>query len=115
MAAARATRENARKNGLAGTIRAVQGSTESLKPPFDLVVANLPHEVQVEKVTELDRLAAAGGRLILSGFRDNQEELLLEGCQRLGWALKRRLVKDFHHPELPPGISFNWVAWWLEK
>jgi len=92
----------------------VQGSTECLKARFDLVVANLPHEVQMEKVTELDRLAAAGGRLILSGFRDNQEELLLEGYQRLGWSLKLRTVKDFSHPELPPGISFNWVAWWLE-
>ena len=113
--AARATRENARKNGLAGSILAVQGSTEGLGVPFDLVLANLPWEVQLAKVAELDRLAAAGGRLILAGFRDNQEALLLEGYQGLGWSLKRRLVKDFHHPELPPEISFNWVAWRLER
>ena len=113
--AARATRENARKNGLAGSILAVQGSTEGLGVPFDLVLANLPWEVQLAKVMELDRLAAAGGRLILAGFRDNQEALLLEGYQGLGWSLKRRLVKDFYHPELPPEISFNWVAWRLER
>ncbi len=93
----------------------MQGSTEGLGVPFDLVLANLPWEVQMAKVAELDRLAAAGGRLILAGFRDNQEALLLEGYQGLGWSLKRRLVKDFHHPELPPEISFNWVAWRLER
>ena len=93
----------------------VQGSTECLKGPFDLVVANLPWEVQMDKVTELDRLAASKGRLILSGFRDNQENLLIESYQRLGWSLDRRLVRDFQHPELPPDISFTWVAWLLGK
>ncbi len=115
LGAVRATRENARENGLAASILAVRGSTEGLGVPFDLVLANLPWEVQMAKVAELDRLAAAGGRLILAGFRDNQETLLLEGYQGLGWSLKQRLVKDFHHPELPPEISFNWVAWRLGK
>ncbi|MCL4501380.1 MAG: 50S ribosomal protein L11 methyltransferase [Deltaproteobacteria bacterium] len=115
LAAARATRENARQNGLAGSILAVQGSTEAIGVPFDLVLANLPWEVQLDKVKELDRLAAAAGHLILAGFRDNQENLLLEGYQNLGWSRKRRLVKEFYHPELPPGISFNWVAWRLGK
>ncbi len=113
--AARATRENARENGLAESILAIQGSTAGLGVSFDLVLANLPWEVQMAKVAELDRLAAAGGRLILAGCRDNQEARLLEGYQGLGWSLKRRLVKVFHHPELPPEISFNWVAWRLEK
>lgn len=115
LGAARATRQNARENGLAEVIIGVQGSTECLRGPFDLVLANLPWEVQMEKVAELDRLAAAGGSLILAGFRDNQEALLMEGYQRLGWSLKRRLVKDFYHPELPPEISFNWVAWRLGR
>src|SRR5665647_1500628 len=68
----------------------------------------------MDKVSELDRLAALKGRLILSGFRDNQENLLIESYQRLGWSLNRRLIKDFWHPELPADISFTWVAWWLE-
>jgi len=113
-AAVQVTRENARDNGLAGALQVVRGSTECLKGPFGLVIANLPWEVQMDKVSELDRLAAPGGRLILSGFRDNQEDLLTQGYQRLGWSLKRRLIKDFRHPELPPDISFTWVAWWLE-
>ena len=93
----------------------VQGSTECVKGPFDLVVANLPWEVQMEKVSELDRLAALKGRLILSGFRDNQENPLIERYQGLGWSLDQRVVKDFQHPELPPDISFTWVAWGLTR
>ena len=113
-AAVRVTRENARDNGLAGSLQVARGSTECLKGPFDLVMANLPWEVQMDKVSELDRLAAKGSRLILSGFRDNQEDLLIQSYQRLGWSLRRRLIKDFRHPTLPPDISFTWVAWWLE-
>ena len=113
--AVRATRNNARDNGLAGAINVVQGSSECLQGRFDLVLANLPWEVQMDKVSELYRLTATGGRLILSGFRDNQEEPLLESYQQLGWTLSRRLVKYFTHPELPPHISFNWVAWLLEQ
>ena len=113
-AAVHVTRENARDNGLAGSLQVVRGSTECFKGPFDLVIANLPWEVQMDKVSELNRLVASGGRLILSGFRDNQEDLLIQSYQRLGWSLRRRIVKEFSHPTLPPDISFTWVAWWLE-
>lgn len=112
-AAAHITRENARNNALA--LQVVRGSTECLKGPFDLVAANLPWEVQVDKVAELNRLAAKGSRLILSGFRDNQEGPLLQAYQSLGWSLRRRLIKEFRHPGLPPDISFTWVAWQLEQ
>jgi ribosomal protein L11 methyltransferase len=112
--AVRATRSNARSNGLAAAIQVIQGSSHCLKAHFDLVVANLPWDVQVDQAPELHRLAADGGRLILSGFRDNQEDQLLAGYQSLGWTLSRRLVKYFSHPELPPQISFNWVAWLLQ-
>jgi ribosomal protein L11 methyltransferase len=113
--AAQVTRENARDNGFAEALRVVRGSTECVKGPFDLVFANLPWEVQMEKVSELDRVAAARGRLILSGFRDNQENQLSELYRRLGWSLDQRIIKDFWHPELPPEISFTWVAWLLVK
>jgi ribosomal protein L11 methyltransferase len=114
-AAVRATRQNARANGLGGAIQVIQGSSHCLQARFDLVVANLPWEVQMDQVPELHRLTGPGGRLILSGFRDNQEEPLLASYQRLGWTLGRRLVKYFSHPELPPQISFNWVAWLLQS
>jgi ribosomal protein L11 methyltransferase len=112
--AVRASRRNARNNGLAGAIRLVQGSSECLRGSFDLVVANLPWEVQMVKAPELHRLSTPGGRLILSGFRDNQEESLLGSYQDLGWTVSCRRVKHFTHPELPPHISFNWTAWLLQ-
>jgi ribosomal protein L11 methyltransferase len=112
--AARVTRENTRANHLAGCLQVVQGSTESLKGPFDLVAANLPWEVQMDKAPELDRLAAPSGRLLLSGLRDNQEELLLDNYRSLGRSLERRLTKPFFHPELPQDLSFTWVAWLLQ-
>jgi len=113
--AAQVTFENARENGLADSIRVAQGSTECLKARFDVVVANLPWEVQQDKISELDRLADVGGGLILSGFRANQETPLLASYQKLGWSLNHRLAREFSHPELPPDISFTWVAWLLKK
>jgi ribosomal protein L11 methyltransferase len=109
------TRENARGNTLDGQIHVVQGSTECLRGAFHVVAANLPIEVQMDKAPELSRLAAPAGALILSGFRDNQESRLRETYQGLGWSLRRRLVKDFRHPELPADLSFTWVAWILTR
>jgi ribosomal protein L11 methylase PrmA len=111
--AARLTQENARANGLAASILAVQGSSECLQKPFDLVAANLHIDVQLAKVAELHRLAAPGGRLLLSGFRDNQEEFLRTRYRQRGWRLARRLVHEFSHPELPREMSFTWAAWLL--
>ena len=39
----------------------------------------------------------------------------MEPYRKLGWSLNRRLVKYFWHPELPQDISFNWVAWSLNR
>jgi ribosomal protein L11 methyltransferase len=113
--AVRETRQNARDNALSASIRVVQGSSECLQAAFDLVVANLPFDVQVAKAPELSRLAAPSGSLILSGFRDYQESPLQEAYLKLGWSVARRAVKDFQHPELPKNLSFTWVAWTLTR
>ena len=93
--AVKATRKNARDNGLAAAIQVVQGSSECLRERFDLVVANLPWEIQMDKAAELHRLTAPGGRLILSGFRDNQEGAVVGTLSSLGL-----------DPEQPPGQIF---------
>ena len=112
--AVRLSRENARENGLAAALRLVQGSTECLRGPFDLVLANLRYPVQVAKVPELARLTAPSGTLILSGFRDVQEAELLAGYRDLGWFLVRRLTRDEWAIEVPPEKSYTWVAWRLQ-
>jgi ribosomal protein L11 methyltransferase len=112
--AVRLARENARENGLAAALRLVQGSTECLRGPFDLVLANLRWPVQMDKVAELGRLAAPAGALILSGFRDVQEAELLAQYRDLGWSLQRRLSRDEWAIEVPPEKSYTWVAWVLQ-
>jgi len=64
-------------------------------------------------VAELDRLASRS--LVLSGFRDVQEPELLACYQERGWRLMRRLSRDQWAIEVPPGGSFTWVGWRLER
>ncbi|MDD2902873.1 MAG: 50S ribosomal protein L11 methyltransferase [Syntrophales bacterium] len=115
LAAVQVTRENARTHHLTDSLEVVQGSGASLQGPFDLVAANLPYEVQVDQAPELDRLAGPRGRLLLAGFREHQEDFLLEFYRQRGRSLVRRLEKPFHHPELPGDLSFTWVAWLLAE
>ncbi len=114
-ASAATTRDNARANGLAAQVKVVRGSTEALQGPFDLLLGNLPWAVQMEKVEEFTRLAALNARLILSGFKDTQENDLLARYQRSGWVLVQRRTRDEWVIELPPEKSFTWVAWQLRK
>lgn len=110
--AVQATRSNVRRYKLDQAIRVIQGSSTCLTGSFDLVAANLPSDVQHEQVEHLSGLAA-GGRLLLSGFRESDEESLLAQYRQRDWHLTGRLVKYFSHPELPAHLNFNWVAWLL--
>ena len=114
-AAVSLSRENARENHLADRVLLARGSTECLRDAFQVLVANLPAAVQLTRVDELTRLAGAGAALILSGFRDTQEDALQELYTTAGWFLRRRLCRDEWCIELPPEKSFTWVAWQLER
>jgi ribosomal protein L11 methyltransferase len=113
--AAAATRDNARRNDLAVPVEVIRGSTEGLRGPFDLMLGNLPWAVQMEKVAEFTRLAAPDTRLILSGFKDTQEDELRGRYEQAGWSRRRRLTRDESVIELPPEKSFTWVAWLLRR
>jgi ribosomal protein L11 methyltransferase len=110
-----ATRNNARVNGLAASVQVIRGSTESLRHPFDLMIANLPWAVQMAKVVELTRLASPHARLILSGFKDTQEFELRNRYQQAGWVVTQRRTRDEWVIEVPPELSFTWVAWQLTR
>ncbi len=71
--AARAARENARVNAVAGRVLVFQGDIRAVRGPYPLVVANILYPVLVGLAPEIARRVAAGGRLILSGLL--QEEL----------------------------------------
>jgi ribosomal protein L11 methyltransferase len=109
------TRENARANGLARVLQVVRGSTECLRGTFGVMLGNLPWAVQMDKVAEFTRLAAPGARLILSGFKDTQEDELRAGYEQEGWVLEGRCTRDEWVADLPPEQSFTWVAWRLRR
>jgi ribosomal protein L11 methylase PrmA len=88
------TRNNARVNGLADAVQVVQGSTECLRHAFGVMLGNLPWAVQMDKVAEFTRLAAPDARLILSGFKDTQEDELRAGYEQAGWVLETRRTRD---------------------
>ncbi|OPX20235.1 MAG: hypothetical protein BZ151_04985 [Desulfobacca sp. 4484_104] len=94
----------------AGQVHWLQGSTEALRGHFELVVANLPWTVHMAKVMELQRLTYPQGRLILSGFRETQEQTLLTLYLNQGWQLHRRATLDRWEIELPAERSYTWVG-----
>jgi ribosomal protein L11 methyltransferase len=109
-AAVRATRQNALANGLASCLHVIHGSTECLKGPFELVAANLHPEVHRAKVSELLRLTAPRGRLLLAGLREPDEAELWAAYAAAGWRLDERRARGFTPPGLPSEVSFVWVA-----
>jgi len=113
--AAATTRNNARANGLADSVLVIRGSTECLRGKFGVILANLPWAVQMDKVAEFTRLAAPDARLILSGFKDTQEEELRARYASAGWVLESRLTRDESAAAQPPDWSFTWVAWRLRR
>ena len=67
--ALRNARENAQLNGPAATITAIEADLATLEAdPADVVLANLTASVLLREAEALARLAAPGGRLIVSGF-----------------------------------------------
>jgi ribosomal protein L11 methyltransferase len=109
------TRDNARANGLAASVQVVRGSTECLRGGFGVMLGNLPWAVQMDKVAEFTRLATPGAGLILSGFKDTQEDELRSRYEQAGWVLASRLTRDESVIELPPEKSFTWVGWRLTR
>jgi ribosomal protein L11 methyltransferase len=109
------TRDNARANGLAAPVQLIRGSTECLRGKFGLMLANLPWSVQMDKTAEFTRLAAPDARLILSGFKDTQEDELRSQYQQAGWVIEHRRTRDESVIEMPPERSFTWVAWRLRR
>jgi len=113
--ALRRTRANADYNGLSPCLLAVKGSTECLRGPFPLILANLPWGVHLEKVEEFCRLTGPDGLLIIAGFKDVQAEPLLTGYQSRGWTVMANCSRDSWAPEPPPELSYTWVAWLLQR
>ncbi len=104
------SRANAALNRLEGRLMLVRGSAEAVAGSFDLVLANLPMQVLVEKLPELTRLSGIAGSLVLSGFQDVDKYFLQEELSRHGLRANRWLSADLTFHGVPPSGSFTWMA-----
>ncbi len=68
-----AAQQNARYNGLQEKMQVSSAPLSALQEPFDLVVANIVHDVLIGMAGELARLTAGGGTLILSGILTGEQ------------------------------------------
>jgi ribosomal protein L11 methyltransferase len=62
-----AAEENVRRNSLQDHMQISLAPLSSLVEPYDIVVANIVHDVLISMADELTRLTAESGKLILSG------------------------------------------------
>ncbi len=82
--------ENIARNGLAERITASAEPLEEVSGQFDLICANILHDVLVELAPALSRRLAKNGRLVLSGLlRGSQEESILRIYGQLGLRLRQ--------------------------
>ncbi len=71
--AVRAARENVCRNCLEKKMAVAAEPLSSLQEGYQLVVANIVHDVLLDLADELSRLTAPGGSLLLSGILDGEQ------------------------------------------
>ncbi len=77
-AAVEATTANAARNGVDGVVTASGRSLSSIDEPFDVVLANLLAPVVIDLATDLRRVVAPSGALIISGVLRNAHDHVVE-------------------------------------
>jgi len=80
--------ENAARNGLGDRIEAREGTVESITSTFPWVLANIEARVLRPLASELDRVLAPGGTLVLSGILESEHDEMV----RIYTSLPRALV-----------------------
>ena len=89
-----AASENVRRNGLAEKMSVGLTPLSTLQGPFSVVVANIIHNVLLVLSDDLDRLTAAGGKLILSGIlTGEQSDTIIKHFSKKGLCLATHLQK----------------------
>ena len=90
-----AARENVARNDLSEKIEVSGKALSSLSGHFQVVIANIVHDVLLELALELTRLTAPGGTLILSGILSGQqEESITQHFATLGYVQSDRRRQD---------------------
>jgi ribosomal protein L11 methyltransferase len=89
-----AARCNAERNDCADRLDLLLAGPELLqdRPPFRLVVANILAHTHQALAPRYGRLVAPGGRLILGGILEHEDDLVVTALYRAAFSLERRLV-----------------------
>ena len=97
-------RENVEKNRMKTVITVADTPAETITGSYQLVLANIVHDVLVDLAPALTRLTAGNGGLVLAGILSgSQEEHILSVYVNLGFRLRERQNQD------------EWAALLLER
>jgi ribosomal protein L11 methyltransferase len=91
--AVEATTANARRNGLARRLRAIEGSLPAGEPPFDVVLANLIAGVLVPLAPLLRDAVRVGGTVVASGIFIDREDEVANAFIAAGLAIASRTAE----------------------
>lgn len=69
-----AARSNVVRNGLEKSVRVEDKEITALASSYDLILANITHDVLIVMASTLNRLLSPGGRLILSGILQEKQQ-----------------------------------------
>lgn len=87
--------ENVTHNGLQDKVKVEITPLEELEGNYSLVVANIIHDALLMMVSDLTRLTAAGGSLVLSGIlREFQADNITSTYEKAGFVVAGREEKD---------------------
>lgn len=93
--AVKVAQENVANNRLAGQIETSTTSVETITGVFELVCANIIHDVLVEMAPILTKLTSAGGHLVLAGILGGEQESnIVRVYEQLGCHLVDRQHQD---------------------
>lgn len=94
-AAVHAARTNAQRNNLAKRMDVSKTPLEQIQPGFDLVIANIVHDVLVELSDHLAGVVRDNGFVLLSGLIEgDQSSNLIRIFERKGFRLKQLLSDE---------------------
>ena len=91
--------ENAHLNGFGQRLRFIKANglshpTLASNGPYDLVIANILANPLRKLAIDIHRAAAARGRIILSGLREEQQTKVFEAYRRHGYRFENRRIID---------------------
>lgn len=87
--------DNIAHNQLSEVIIVSRNPIDEILGRFQLISANIEHDVLIEMATQLTRLAAPGGHLVLSGLlKGDQEENIKVVYSALGWQMLDQQYQD---------------------